>query len=483
MANWNNPTNSSLYTDYTTNLKDRDLDVAKMMDSAVVTVTNPTTDMKRWNSTNRYWEKWNGSTWTTLTSSYNISIDGTAGAVDWTDVTNKPTTLAGYGITNAQPLDSDLTALAGVSTTGLFVRTGSGTATTRSLAAPAAGITISNADGVAGNPTFALANDLSAVEGLATNGIAVRTATSSWTTRTIAQPLAGITVSNADGISGNPTLALANDLAAVEGLSGTGFAVRTSTDTWTNRSIAVSGEGLSITNANGVSGNPTISLSGGFSTGDVKLTFKSTADSGWVMMNDGTIGNASSGATTRANADTEALFTVLWNNITNTWAAVSGGRGASAAADFAASKTLALPKALGRALAVAGSGSGLTARSLGQTAGAETHTLATSEIPASLTVSDSGHVHTERAQDTVGSTGSVVDLVLETSGITPIPTLHTDRALAGVVTNGLPTEYYSGNSALPLTTKSATTGITVGGGGGAHNNVPPETFFNVMVKL
>lgn len=99
------------------------------------------------------------------------------------------------------------------------------------------------------------------------------------------------------------------------------------------------------------------SMNGGFRTGDAKLTYDDTADPGWIRANDTTIGNASSGATGRANADTEALFTLLWNKIANQWAPVSSGRGASAAADYAANKTLALSKSLGRALAVAGTGS------------------------------------------------------------------------------------------------------------------------------
>lgn len=56
-----------------------------------------------------------------------------------------------------QPLDADLTAIAGLSTTGLMVRTGSGTATTRAVTA-GTGISVTNGDGVAGAPTVALAN-------------------------------------------------------------------------------------------------------------------------------------------------------------------------------------------------------------------------------------------------------------------------------------------------------------------------------------
>lgn len=41
----------------------------------------------------------------------------------WTSITGKPTTLGGYGITDAQPLDGDLTAIAGITGTGILKRT------------------------------------------------------------------------------------------------------------------------------------------------------------------------------------------------------------------------------------------------------------------------------------------------------------------------------------------------------------------------
>lgn len=118
---------------------------------------------------------------------------------------------------------------------------------------------------VAADISELLDNDLTALANTATNGIYVRTGAGTSATRTLTAPAAGITISNGDGVGGNPTIALNNDLAALEGLSSTGFAVRTGADTWAQRSIAVSAR-LGITNANGVSGNPTIDLASGVVT-------------------------------------------------------------------------------------------------------------------------------------------------------------------------------------------------------------------------
>ncbi len=74
----------------------------------------------------------------------------------WSTITTTPTTLSGYGITDAQGLDSDLTALAGNSTNGLWARTGSGTGAARTITGTANQVTVTNGDGVAGNPTLAL---------------------------------------------------------------------------------------------------------------------------------------------------------------------------------------------------------------------------------------------------------------------------------------------------------------------------------------
>jgi hypothetical protein len=175
-----------------------------------------------------------------------------------------------------------------------------------------------------------------------------------------------------------------------------------------------------------------------FTTGDVKTTLKSVADAGWVMADDGTIGSAGSGATNRANADTESLYTLLWNNIIDTYAPVTGGRGASAAADFAADKPIQVGTMLGRVIGVAGAGAGLTARAIGEVFGAETHQLSISEIP--------NHTHTYDKTNTAA--------IGTTSG--------------------------SANRAQPSFTS---TNSGAKGGDGAHNNMQPTTFLTLMIKL
>src|SRR5688500_5289623 len=90
--------------------------------------------------------------------------------------------------------------------------------------------------------------------------------------------------------------------------------------------------------------------------GQISFHARTTAPTGWIKANGGTIGNASSGGTTRANADTATLFTLLWEQFSNTIlpiftsAGVASTRGANAAADFAANKRLTIHDARGEFL-------------------------------------------------------------------------------------------------------------------------------------
>lgn len=173
-------------------------------------------------------EYYDGTQWTGVSSTTTLDdiFPGTNGQIIY-NVAGSWTAGVPGSASNVQPYDLGLSNLAAKTTTGLISQTGNDTYTSVTLVAPAAGLTITNANGVAGNPTFALADDLAALEGLTTNGLIIRTGTGTATTRTITGTAGRITVANGDGITGNPTL----DLATVAN-SGTGTFLKLVVDSY-----------------------------------------------------------------------------------------------------------------------------------------------------------------------------------------------------------------------------------------------------------
>lgn len=253
----------------------------------------------------------------------------------------------------------------------------------------------------------------------------------------------------------------------------------------------------------------------GFSTGDIKPAFKTVADTGWVLLDDKTIGSAASAATGRANADTEALYTLLWNNIIDQWCPVSTGRGASAAADFAANKVLTLPRFLGRVPAQAGTGvvsiSGVDG---GVDIGANTFTVPinantwvtgmpvvftlSSGTITGLTSGNTYYIHRQsstliRLATTLANAQNAV-LIDFTAKSSPVWTVtHTYTATVLGETGG---EQIHAISLLEMPAHSGHTGgATAAGGGGAPissntkggnvamNLIQPTVYINYMVKL
>lgn len=143
-------------------------------------------------------------------------------------------------------------------------------------------------------------------------------------------------------------------------------------------------------------------------TGTILETMATSAPDGWILLTGAsairTIGDASSGAD-RANADTSVLYALVYAAMTNTEAPVSSGRGASAAADYAAHKTLTLPEVRGRCLIGSGTGGSLTARTHGAVGGAETHQLSVGELAS--------HTHgVTQGYTTAGSGGNAPYMLL-----------------------------------------------------------------------
>lgn len=80
MANWNNPTLTSTYTNFVTEVKDRDVEVALWFEG--MSPTNLPTNAKRLNTSTGRFEKWNGSAWVDAVATFTfpaVSVAGTLG--------------------------------------------------------------------------------------------------------------------------------------------------------------------------------------------------------------------------------------------------------------------------------------------------------------------------------------------------------------------------------------------------------------------
>lgn len=134
------------------------------------------------------------------------------------------------------------------------------------------------------------------------------------------------------------------------------------------------------------------------STGDVKCRLEQGTIAGWVRINGRTIGNGTSGASERANADTQALFIYIWSTYADALCPVLGGRGATALADFNAGKQITLLNGRGRDIrglddmgnAAAGSLTGVTFRTgnattAGSDGGSNSTTLTLAQLPSGIT--------------------------------------------------------------------------------------------------
>lgn len=262
-----------------------------------------------------------------------------------------------------------------------------------------------------------------------------------------------------------------------------------------------------------------------FKTGDVKSTLRAIADNGWLMMDDGTIGNPLSGAN-HLGFYLKGLYLFIWNSIANTYAPIFnsdgtvGSRGASAEADFNANKRLMLTRAIGRVMATAGqaklsevfTGDHTTSQltipdSSSFYTGTPVTLTTTGTLPAPLAISTTYYVINVDAQH----------IKLATSQANAVAATAITLTADGTATNTVSINYsnwavgqFIGEEAHALTINELAThshnfidivgGPSTGasgsdfsfgntqltgpaGGSQSHNNLQPTVFMNTMIKL
>lgn len=215
-------------------------------------------------------------------------------------------------------------------------------------------------------------------------------------------------------------------------------------------------------------------------TGTIILLTRSTVPTGWLEIEEGTIGNLTSGATLYASPSAQTLYVYLWDTCSDTVCPVTGGRGSTAIADFNAGKALLLPLLNGRILGTAGSGTGLTSRTSGTVTGTETHFLTAAES------SYISHIHKEAAPlhthsssvatsdhyestSTAGVDGGVYVHVTQPSSVE-------DPYTGDGVGSGY-TKLLSDVAGQTSNTNSTSQAVD------AHNNMMPTVFLKAAIKI
>lgn len=193
-----------------------------------------------------------------------------------------------------------------------------------------------------------------------------------------------------------------------------------------------------------------------FQTGDFLFTNAAMSERpGWVWAT-GSIGNGTSGATTRANADTQNLWVFCYNKFPDTICAVSGGRTTDALTDFNAGKTLSFIDARGLVFAAAEDMGGTNRNNLGTVT-----SVGGFPATASLGVQAGQKLHVQTVPEMAPHTHPLPD---------PINTAF--RSNLGGVGSGTPVWFGGGAQG---------TGST--GGGQGASVLQPTLAVNILLKL
>jgi hypothetical protein len=152
-------------------------------------------------------------------------------------------------------------------------------------------------------------------------GFQVKTSSTAITGRSIAVTGVGLGITDGDGIAGNPTIALAGQVLNLANLSANGLMTITTAGGLSATSILGTADQIAVTNGNAVSGSPTIAIANN----------PTLPGSAGVLLPSGSSASRSvapTNGTLRYNTD----FTVLEAYLNNTWTTLASGSGVTSIA-------------------------------------------------------------------------------------------------------------------------------------------------------
>jgi hypothetical protein len=264
----------------------------------------------------------------------------------------------------------------------------------------------------------------------AAGGIIVKDSATTVASRSIAVSGAGLSVSNANGTGGNPTLALSGLPATLAGLSGSGMLALVSGTSINPRTITGTSNQISVTNGDGQSGNPTFALADNAvlpGTGAMTVPVGSTAQQ--PIGANGQI---------RYNNETNAFYGYAGGN----WNAFTLAGGVSS---FSAGTTGFTPSSaqsgavvLGGVLNVTNGGTGVNSLT-GYVYGNGTSAMTASTTIPNTAITGLGTMSTQNASSVAITGGTVTGVTINSSvigGATPAAGTFTSVAMtSGTITN------------------------------------------------
>lgn len=345
---------------------------------------------------------------------------------------------------NKQPLDATLTALAAYNTNGILTQTAADTFTGRTITGTANEVTVTNGDGVSGNPTLSLPTGIDATK-IADGSV---TSTEFQYINTLSSN-AQTQLNNKQGLDAT--------LTALAAYNTDGLLTQTAADTFVGRTLTGTANEITVTNGNGVSGNPTFSLPTGIDA--TKIADGSVTSTEFQYIN-----TLSSNAQTQIDgkaANTEAFVTLgTTSGLTNERSlAVAGGLtiqdlGAGNAVTISSSALQPLDATL-TALAAYNTTGFIT-----QT-GTDTFAGRTLAVAGGLTIQEAGSVITISASGVTGGGGGFTANTITTNATAAVSTVTFVDLASGNVTVALDTP--TGNGGKEIVIKIV------------NNIVPPNT--------